>query len=171
MAIGSVVLTRLSVSTIDMNVVLWSTEIGGTRTEVTNFTVAAILTIAAALAGRAKFNSSTTEFGTTGKVLLPLWFAIVTGFAVRSTGTIFTVACLLLPPLFARAMASTFLARIATAALLALVATTAGWIIAPHYLCSFALPAACIMALMAGAAGVRGLAGRKDTAVSEAPSL
>jgi ABC-type Mn2+/Zn2+ transport system permease subunit len=154
-----------------MNVVLWSTEIGGTRTEVTNFTVAAILTIAAALAGRANFSSSTMEFGAAGKVLLPLWFAIVTGFAVRSTGTFFTVACLLLPALFARAMASTFLARIASAVLLALVATTAGWIIAPHYLCSFALPAACIMALMAGAAGVRSLAGRKDTTVSEAPSL
>jgi hypothetical protein len=107
-------------------------------------------------------------------LFLPLWFACLLGFGVRSTGALFAASCLVLAPLFASCLVSRLPVRIALAATVALLSTTAGWIIAPHYLCSYAVPAGCIMAILSlFAIGVRLLAGRRQLpqSVTEARNI
>jgi outer membrane protein assembly factor BamB/ABC-type Mn2+/Zn2+ transport system permease subunit len=162
MSIGVVVLSRLQVSTIDINAVLWSTEVDGTRTETANMAVAAAVTLLTAIF-ICRSSSSFIGEGRLRSIFLPLWFAFLLGFGVRSTGALFSASCLVFPPLLAGCVVSKLSARILVAVLVGLASTTAGWMVAPHYLCSYAVPAGCIMAILfLLGAGIRLLAGRRE---------
>ena len=162
-AVAIFVLSRIPVSSIDASSVLLSTVFNDTRSEVANLLhiseVSLVMVCVACSAWGLKANAWV-------RFIFQIWFAAALGFCAQSTGAIFAFACVLFPPLFAECLAEKTLLRALAAVTLAVLATTAGWILAQNHSYSFAVPAAAIMACAGlGAVGIRAVFRRDFRAV------
>jgi outer membrane protein assembly factor BamB len=148
------VLSRIPLSSIDATSVLLTTDFNDTRSEVSNLlhiSEVSLLLVAVAFSAWGKKSHWIV------RLIFQIWFAVALGFCAQSAGAIFAFACVFFAPLFAGIIAEKSLPRVIIAVTLAVLATTAGWIIAQtHHSYSFAVPAALIMASAAlVAAGIR----------------
>ena len=139
--LGIFALSRSQLAIVDPYFVLASSNIGDTRSQVGDFTT--IFLITAAVIGVAYWDGLRNAMAKlqpvkgTGFAIFSLALGVTLGMCVRSTGTLFTVSCLVLPALSARCLTSLGWKSLAIAVSIALCAVTAGFSIA--YACHLPL--------------------------------